>query len=80
MSSHTHTDEVSLLSYSEILGSSSIRTQECKDTDVALEIVAQTSSDQVVGLLLLAQTIEGQALHGQGLCRERGDRDRDSGG
>ena len=41
-----------------------------KDTDVAPEVVAQASSHQVVGLLLLPQTVQGQSLHRQGLCRE----------
>lgn len=40
-----------------------------KDTDVALEVIAQASSHQVVGLLLLPQTVQGQSLHCQGLCR-----------
>lgn len=45
-------------------------TTMCKDTDVALEVIAQASSHQVVGFLLLPQTVQGQALHRQGLCTE----------
>lgn len=30
-----------------------------KDTDVALEVVAEASSHQLVGLLFLAQTVKG---------------------
>lgn len=33
--------------------------EERKDTDMALEIVAQASSHQLIGLLLLSQTVEG---------------------
>ena len=41
-----------------------------KDTDVAPEVVAQASSNQVVGILLLSQTVQGQALHRQRLWRK----------
>lgn len=41
-----------------------------KDTDVAPEVVTQASPHQVVGLLLLPQTVQGQALHCQGLWNE----------
>lgn len=37
---------------------------------MALEVIAQASPHQVVGLLLLPQTVQGQALHRQGLWRE----------
>lgn len=35
---------------------------------MAFEVVAKASSHQVVGLLFLPQTVEGQALHCQRLC------------
>lgn len=46
-----------------------VRHAISKDTDMAPEVIAQASSHQVVGLLLLPQTVQGQALHRQGLWR-----------
>ena len=54
-----------LFSWLKLCGSRQAR----KDTDVALQIIAQASSDQLVCLLLLAQAVEGEPLHGQCLCK-----------
>lgn len=43
---------------------------------MALEVVAKASPHQVVGLLLLPQAVEGQALHCQRLCSRNMTRQR----
>lgn len=35
---------------------------------MAPQVIAKASSHQVIGLLLLTQAVQGQALHGQSLC------------
>ena len=39
--------------------------------DVRAEVVAEAAPHEVVGLLLAAQAVEGQTLHGQGLCVQK---------
>ena len=39
--------------------------------DVRAEVVAEAAPHEVVRLLLAAQAVEGQTLHGQGLCVQK---------
>ncbi len=41
-----------------------------KDTDVALQVISETSADKFIGFFFLPQAVQGQAFHRQRLCKE----------
>lgn len=51
-----------------------------QDTDMTLQVIAKPPPNQVIGLLLLSQAVEDQPLHGQRLCKMRGEQDVFCGG
>lgn len=42
-----------------------------KDTDVALQVISETSADKFVGFFFLSQAVQGQAFHRQRLCKDQ---------